>query len=298
MSAMPAPPSVLMIIVHYGGVNPTQRLLESLSRLDHFSSLDVLVVNNDSRDEVRSTLRSLVSPVSNIALVEPNENRGYFGGAKLAIDRYRIARSGWPAWLIISNNDVVIDDRLFLEKLMRRDPREVAVIAPRILSTVTQCDQNPFMRRRPGRLRIAELRFWLTNYYLARFHERLSLWKRALRRRMDSMSLNQTRRDAVMREIIYAPHGSFIIFSHKFFDRGGCIDDNFFLYAEEVSVAETCRRVGLPAVYEPELIVFHQEHSATGQKFTRTTYEHQKEALGYFADHYLTNFPNLLSEEP
>jgi GT2 family glycosyltransferase len=278
-----------MIIVHYGDVRPTLSLLESLAALDHFAELDVLVVNNDPRENLRSTLYPLIRRASNIELIEPLTNRGYFGGAKLGIERYRPDRGSLPSWVIITNNDVVIEDQLFLEKLLSRNPQEVGVIAPRILSTMTQSDHNPYMRRRPGRLRVAELRFWLTNYHLAGLHEYLSRWKRAFRGRIRLSELNEHNAGQISPEPIYAPHGSFLILSREFFDRGGYIDDGCFLYAEEVSVAEACRRVGLPAVYQPELIVLHTEHSTTGRKFSRTTYERQKQALEYLTDRYLSD---------
>jgi GT2 family glycosyltransferase len=278
-----------MIIVHYGDVNLTLNLLKSLAALDDFARLAVTVVNNDRREDLHGILRLLIHRTPNVELIESATNKGYFGGAKLGIDRYRIDRGNLPSWVMITNNDVVIEDQLFLKKLLSRNPQEVAVIAPRILSTMTQSDQNPFMKRRPGRLRVAELRFWLINYHLARFHEHLSFWKRTFRGRISPSKLSQRDGSHVSSEPIYAPHGSFIILSREFFDRGGHIDDGSFLYAEEVSVAETCRRVGLPAVYEPDLIVLHKEHSTTGRRFNRTTYELQKEALEYLTERYLAD---------
>jgi len=62
---------------------------------------------------------------------------------------------------------------------------------------------------------------------------------------------------------IYAPHGSFIIFSREYFERGGSLKPGAFLYAEELFVAETCRRLGLKAVYWPVIQVAHDEHVST-----------------------------------
>ena len=58
---------------------------------------------------------------------------------------------------------------------------------------------------------------------------------------------------------------SFLIFSRKFFEAGGFIDDGFFMYAEEFSVAEMCLRLGLPVIHDPDLRVRHEEGQTTGR---------------------------------
>src|SRR6185437_3069774 len=71
------------------------------------------------------------------------------------------------------------------------------------------------------------------------------------------------------REFIYAPHGSLIIFSRRFFEAGGYLDKDLFLYGEEISVAEMCRSLSLPVLYEPRLRVVHNEHQSTGKALSR-----------------------------
>ena len=90
---------------------------------------------------------------------------------------------------------------------------------------------------------------------------------------------------------IYAPHGSFLILSQTFFEHGGVLDDSEFLYAEEISLAETCRQIKLTVSYDPELTVIHDEHRTTGRKYNRTTYFHQKNALNYLTSSF---FPDVL----
>src|SRR5947208_6891971 len=92
---------------------------------------------------------------------------------------------------------------------------------------------------------------------------------------------------AAERESIYAAHGSFFIFSRRYFEAGGFLDENLFLYGEEISVAEICRSLGLLVVYEPSLCVLHKEHESTGKVLSRFTYECQKKAMQYVTSRYL-----------
>jgi GT2 family glycosyltransferase len=148
-------------------------------------------------------------------------------------------------------------------------------------------DQNPFMRRRPSRLRWASFRFSFSSYGIA------ALWDWASRQKQRLKAYWQARRSEAPstqkseREFIYAPHGAFFIFSRRYFEAGGYLDGNLFLYGEELSVAEICRSLGLPVIYEPSLSVVHNEHRSTGKRISRFSYECQKKALRYIRSHYL-----------
>jgi len=68
---------------------------------------------------------------------------------------------------------------------------------------------------------------------------------------------------AARSEVVYAPHGAFMIFAREYFERGGTLDVGAFLFAEEGFVAETCRKLGLDVLYDPTIEVLHDEHVST-----------------------------------
>jgi GT2 family glycosyltransferase len=212
-------------------------------------------------------------------------NRGYFGAARSAFDQYLRQGHTLPDWVIVCNHDIQIEDKEFFSKLFCQDPT-VGVIAPRIQALPGRADQNPFMRRRPGPLRWANLRFISSNYAAA------ALWDWLWRRKSEFRSWLAARRRSSLqksdanRESIYAAHGSFLIFSRRYFEAGGFLDGNLFLYGEEISVAEICSSLSLPVVYEPSLCVVHKEHQSTGKILNRFTYECQKKALQYLTSRY------------
>jgi GT2 family glycosyltransferase len=63
---------------------------------------------------------------------------------------------------------------------------------------------------------------------------------------------------------IYAPHGAFIIFSRQYFLRGGSFKHPSFLYGEEITVAENCKKFGFQVLYDPGFRVLHFEHGSHG----------------------------------
>src|SRR3954464_8197120 len=141
----------LLITVNYKGEQSTLELLASLSRLNGFSSLDVVVVDNGSGEENLSQIRAAIADLPNVQLLVSPTNRGYFGAAKLACDHYLGQGRELPDWTIVCNHDVVIDDPDFLLKLSSHDWQSAGVLAPRIRLAETGADQNPFMLNPPNR---------------------------------------------------------------------------------------------------------------------------------------------------
>ena len=245
-----------------------------------------LVVDNNSGDGSAEELRSSVSSYPNVELLESTSNRGYFGGANWALQNY-LRRRHRPDWVVVSNHDITFNDPKFFTRLLQRDPASAAVLAPTIISSQTGIDSNPFLRRRPSEWQLRWYRFWLSHYSLMWCKQLLSPFVRRLRQ--------AGRRPSEHGDCshIYAPHGSFLIFSRSYFEAGGCIDDGFFLYAEEFSVAEICRRLGLQIVHERSLRVFHDAHHATGRLCNRAMFDEGRKGLEYALRNYFFPRPGV-----
>lgn len=276
--------TVLIITVNYKGADATETFLRSVAALDAASLAHILVVENGSQDGSAERLRHVVQQFRNVELLESSNNRGYFGGANWALQQ-DVARGQSPKWVIVCNNDIVFNDRQFLVKLLKRSAETEPVIAPAIIDRNTGIDSNPFLRRRPSCFRLWRCRFWLSNYYLMWFKQWLSPHVRALKSRL---SLRVSTIKADRSEFVYAPHGSFLIFSRAYFEAGGYIDDGFFLYAEELSVAEICRRLSIPVMHDPKLRVLHDAHRVTGRMCNRFTFDAGRAGLEYAVRTYFS----------
>jgi GT2 family glycosyltransferase len=282
---------ILVLVVHYRSSRAILEMFHSLGWLNGNNDVELVIVDNASGSEELMKIRPVIEEFSNGRLLESPKNQGYFGGARFGFDRYLEQKGDLPDWVIVCNHDIQIEDKEFFSKLFCQDPRTAGVIAPRIEAMPGRVDQNPFMRGRPSKLHWARLRFVSSNYSVAAFWDWLWRRKTELRswvaKRRGTSHLNGNAR----RESIYAAHGSFFIFSRRYFEAGGFLDGNLFLYGEEISVAEICRSLGLPVVYEPSLCVVHKEHQSTGRVLSRFTYECQKRAMQYVTSRYLSRSP-------
>src|SRR5260370_11054572 len=207
----------VVITVNYKSTDSVLAFLASLERSKAFSEVEVVIVNNSPGEEHLSGMRPTIAIYINAELIESPTNRGYFGAARFALDHYLGLGNALPDWVIVCNHDIQVEDREFLSKFFCQDPETVGVIAPRIQTLPGRVDQTPFMRRRPGPLRWAQLRFISSNYPAA------ALWDWLWRRKAEFRSwLAAPRRSslpdgAAKRESIYAAHGSFFIFSRSYF---------------------------------------------------------------------------------
>jgi GT2 family glycosyltransferase len=270
-------PVALVITFNFKGADSTEAFLKSALDLEGFALSQIIVVENGSHDGSADRLRPLIQEFANVELMESARNRGYFGAANWALQRY-LTRADKPTWVIVCNNDVVFDDRQFLVNLLRQDPAAAHVIAPAIIAHPTGIDCNPFLRERPSPLQLFRYRIWQRNYYFMWFKQLLSPYVRSARHRIYFWRRSSGPQG---RTPVYAPHGAFLIFSRSYFEAGGYIDDGFFLYAEEFSVAEICRQLNLSVVHDPELRVRHDAHRVTGRMCNRTTFEYGRQGFEY-----------------
>jgi len=275
-------PQALIITVNFRQPDCTLAFLRSVAQLEESSRCHCIVVDNNSGDASTARIESEIGQFRNAELLASQENRGYFGAAKWALDRHQRAH-GLPDWTIVCNNDIVFDRRDFMTELFAREPQSAGVFAPTVISQRSGLDSNPMIARRPGPLRILRYRFLLSNYHVACLVQKMSPF---VRRHRDQLRGLWSRARHGPKQI-YAPHGSIFVFSRSFFECGGYLDEGSFLFGEELAVAETCVRIGLPIIHEPRLHVVHKDSQTTGTVLTREMYRYQKRGLQYAISRYL-----------
>lgn len=272
----------VIVAVNANAWKNTLEFVDSARHLNRFPEVEFVIVDNASTDSSLPRIRDAIAGLANVHLLESKNNRGYFGGACWGFTKYLEQGRAMPDWAVICNNDILFEDKEFFDKLLTYDFRTVGVLAPRILSSQTGLDLNPNLAVRPGRNHLRKLWLCFSSYYVAVLTTTLSRWKR----RWKAIAHGRRRLAAPRATRIYSPHGSFIVFSRTFFDRGGSLESDIFLYCEEILVAEQCRRIGVDVVYDPSLCVKHNEHQSTGNYMTRFKYQCWKNSLAYIASTY------------
>ncbi len=278
----------LLITVNTRDADCLIQFIGDLSNLRRFSELAVRIVDNASGDDSVPKIRAAIAGHPNVALLESSTNRGYFGAARLAYDSYLRETGSVPQWTIVCNNDMTFQRGDFLERLFDRDIDTIGVIGPHVISLPLRLNQNPFFRKRPSFWKRSMMRLHQSSYWAFAAWEFLSVGKRRVKSWWPGRSTNGNEPRSTDLEPVYAIHGAFFIFSRKYFESGGYLDDQLFFYGEELAVAEICRRLSLPSYYDPTMVVFHNEHTTSGKRSNRLKFRHYKNAMQYALGRYLT----------
>ena len=264
---------VLMICVNYRKPAETARFVTSALQQSLRSPLRVVVVDNSPTPQA-----SMNDP--NVRILAAGKNLGYFGAAAAALSDH-LKSHPLPDWVIVSNPDVYLPDHSVLQRLCdshRGD--EPAVIAPSIRTLDSGSDQNPYMRRRPSRLRM-HMYSWIYSAYPVDFTFQGLAWIK--HRVLDGLSKLPPAGNATQPEKIYAPHGSFIALHRSYFERGGTLEFGAFLFGEEIFIGETARRLGLNVLYEPSVVIEHTERNMASTMWNRDRFRYRRQASRYLA---------------
>lgn len=261
-------PILHAIAVNYFGHAQVATLVDSFRRQDHVGWRLTIADNSQSATEL-AVLKTIASTDSRVEVLACPANLGYFGSARWVMQRPESVVHRWTA---ICNVDLVLADNDFVSILATRD-NDSEVVAPSIKVASTGRNQNPYMLLRPTRRSMRLRRFVFS-------HRVLSSFAHTWASRAGLSEAPQT----PSKSPIYAAHGAFIIFNSRYFEQGGSFAHEPFLFAEEITIAEICRRKGMTIVYDPRLRVTHDEHQATGLKFTSSMWSTQKEASSYAYD--------------
>lgn len=274
-------PTILVICVNYHNEYETVSFVQELfKQKGEFYLYVVIVDNSDTNSEIHPSLAALACD-TRIMVIKAG-NLGYFGGAARGLECY-LERYKLSDWIIVSNTDISFPSNDMLNLLLFYNNDPPAVIAPAIISQVSGLNQNPFMLRRPSRLRMHFYKWCFRSYFLLKCYEYLSAFKKCLKKHILGKRKKRQKLDQ-LKETIYAPHGSFIIFNKKYFISGGTLDYKGFLFGEEIYVAETVRRLSLHILYEPRFVVIHREHSSMSVVKSRILARYKAQSAKFCAD--------------
>ena len=200
----------LIITVNYNSHKETINYIKSLSKLDKFNYLDIIIADNSSNMTHYNEIFHFVknNAFNNIDLYKMERNLSYFGAARFIIDN-KIAKEFRYEFIIVSNNDILVEDNNFVDKIFS-NIRKADILAPKIISLKNQTNQNPFQK---SKINLKNKLFHIF-YYSSFFVAQIIILVRKL---FFNKYIGMNSDDKEMP--IYAAHGSFLIFSNSFFDK-------------------------------------------------------------------------------
>lgn len=242
-------PLVYVVLLNWNGWRDTDACLKSLTGLS-YPNFRVVVVDNASSDSSEARLRELHP---DLTLLQSGANLGFAGGNNVGL-RYALEHGAAYVWLL--NNDTLVERDALGELVakMQADP-SLGLCG----STLLYEAQRDTVQALGG----ASYNRWLGTVRHIGQHQPFD---------------PQTDEGAVERQLDYLI-GASMLASRAFLERVGLLQEDYFLYFEELDWAARARskfRLG----YAAKSLVYHKEGSSIGGS------DAAKDSKSYTSDFY------------
>ena len=267
-------PRFLIIMICYHNENEVISFIHQELGSQTLQDYRCVVVDNSSRQS--ETLEIIQHDARNM-IIYPGNNTGYFGGAALGWEKYK---ETYPEeeipFVIVCNTDLHFSDKRFLESLFDQySGGGFDVFGPDIVSELTGIHQNPYLLNRISKRKLyffmnITRNSFLYNAFLLLYYP----FKRSGSKRTPSKGHS------------YSLHGSFMVFSRNYFQKGGHFNYGSFLFGEEIFIGELTQQLKMKVLFDPVYQVIHKEHATTGIFKSRSHVKYLHESYKYIIDKY------------
>lgn len=271
---------IYIVTVNYNNHKHTAQFLNSISELAIETLPRVVVVDNNSTVDDIHNLENTITKYENVVLLKNDCNAGYFRGLNIGIDYLReVYGFTGSDRVIVCNNDLKFR-RDYFDKLLNIEYKEdELVIAPNII-TNDGYHQNPLFIERVTKLRKIGYDLYYLNYYLGQTIYLLTQKYKQIRNPNYTNELNH-------RMHIYMAIGACYILTENYFRHFDKLDEQLFLMGEEVILSYQVNSVGGKILYEPELVVYHDESASINKIPSKQMYNIKKQSYKIYGKYYL-----------
>ena len=247
------------VILHYKVFEMTERCIDTIIKIFEKKDIHIVVVDNGSANYSGEKLREKYHYNTMVDVILCDENLGFACGNNIGY-KYIVEKYN-PQYIVVMNNDVIINDNKFIDKIDEIYKNTgFAVLGPDIINPIYLNHQNPISDRArtieevKKRIHIFEIRYrYAIVFWLISSVKKIVVKNETIREK----DYKHSKENVVL-------HGACLILSRDFItNRKYCFNPNTFLYHEEDILFFECMKQGLKMVYSPKLCVKHLEDVAT-----------------------------------
>lgn len=253
---------ICFVILHYLTDDDTIECINSILKMKHLENVNIVVIDNASNNGSIEKVIKYFNNKNNIYFIKNKSNLGFAKGNNKG---YEFAKNKLKSdMIIISNNDVIFNDELFISKLKTSfEKNKFHILGPDIVSLVDKKHQNPIgedmLTRREAF--IEEIRYSIL-YLLSKINIYNYIIK--LKKIQKNTCIVEKTINSGENLIL---HGACMVFSKLYIDKMNyAFYPETFLYMEEMILAKICKYNKFKMYYDSEIKVSHKEDSSTNKK--------------------------------
>ena len=262
---------IAFIILHYQAIEMTKECVDNLCRTFDMSGNFIVIVDNASPNNSGKELLEIYSDSKNIKIIRSSENLGFAKGNNLG---FSFIKENYDFdFLIIMNNDIVINQSDFIEKIYNlKKYINFDVLGPDIYNPNLNYHQNPLRLQSLSMSEIKEkyanTKKQLKYFYFFYFKKKLGILKNNI---FSKEKQKKTFKYDFNREYLNPVlHGSFLIFDKNFANnRNYAFYPETFMFFEEEILDYECKLNNYKTFYSPDIQVQHLEDVSTDTMFSK-----------------------------
>ena len=249
-----------IIIVNWNTKDLLLNCLKSIKNREAKYEMEIIVVDNASTD---GSPEAVKYQFPNVKLIVNNRNLGFAKGNNIGIE------ASLGRYVCLANSDIVIKEGCIEGMLRYMDAHtSIGILGPKLL--------NPDLTLQPSCKKFPTL--W-NNFCLA-----VGLTKIFLRSKLfcgEHMWFFP--HDTVIR--VEALVGAFLVVRREAIKQVGLLDENFFMYGEEIDWCKRFWNAGWEVVFYPEAEVVHYGRASSSREPVRFFKESYRSKLKYWKKH-------------
>lgn len=239
-------PLLSFITVCYNGIADTCALIESIHKIIHSVSYEIIVVDNASQKDEATIIKAHYPTVITL---RSQQNLGFSGGNNMGLE---IAQG---RYLFFINNDTYFESDGIQALIDRLESNlQIGAVSPKIRFAFP-----PQHIQFAGYTQLSSIT--MRNEPIGMGHP-------------DDGSFETPHPSPYL-------HGAAMLIKREVIDRTGLMPDIYFLYYEELDWCTAMTRAGYTLWYEPHCTVFHKESQSTGQQSPLRTFYLTRNRLLY-----------------
>lgn len=257
------------VILHYNTIEDTKKCIDSVLNISKNSrqiDVSIIIVDNCSTNGSGERLKELYKQ-ENITILHSDRNLGFARGNNIGY-KYALKNNN-PDYIILSNNDIEINQKNFFEKIIEID-NEIGfdVCGPDIFAPYKQVHQNPLKVDGYTKEDIQKLIKWNKRQivifnvlkYTKTYYIMHKIKKLLSKGEEKNILFEKENIDVIL-------HGAFLILGKRYFKEfPNGLYPKTFMYMEEAILYYLCKLKNLKLLYSPQIKVLHYEGSATRDK--------------------------------
>ncbi len=251
-----------IIIVNYNTLELTKQTLNSIYRTQHPFDYEIFVVDNHSQDD---SVQMIKRDFPDVKLIVNDQNVGFSKANNIALKRAK------GRFILLLNSDTVVQE-LCLEKsleYLKAHPC-VGALGCKVMLENGSLD-HACKRGFPTPM--------ASFYYMLRLDKLFPNSRRFGAYDLTYLSENEIHE-------VDSLTGAFMMLPKEVIEAVGLLDEDFFMYGEDIDWCYRIRQKGWKIIYYPHAVIIHFKGGSSKKKPIKIIYEFHRSMYLFFRKHY------------